>query len=107
MGDFFELQEMGILDEMGEYIGHGVRYRRRRKNIPRGDNITSKNAKNGVFNWLLQFQPKSGHWEGQNRIIKDYAKYKNWNKSVPNDICMKIQKEFGDFMKWYKRTRNK
>ena len=107
MGDTFELQEMGILDEMGEYTGYDTNYRPRRKNrnIPRGENVTSKNAKNGVFRWLNKY--KKPFWDGENKIVAAYALYRQWPRQNAKATCVLIQKEFGDFIRWYKKRINK
>lgn len=64
MGDFFELQEAGILDEMGEYIGNN-------DSIDHYHHNEAYNRNNKVRNFMKErglFTPKA-----QKRALKEYG----------------------------------
>lgn len=119
MGDIAD----GILDgdfdeETGEYIGPGMGFPRslareqREKqqmyanyNTKNTTPTTGPNAVNGVFKFLKG--QKLEQEEIDNIIIKYNNEEIGISKEVENikeETCNQIQKDFGKFVKWFKKT---
>lgn len=62
MGEFFDLQEAGLLDEMGEYIGDDPGYHAANSAAPRNQQIRNFMKQRGITT------PKA-----QKRAIKEYG----------------------------------
>jgi hypothetical protein len=105
MGDAYDLYEGGYLDQFGEYCESFTEMPSRRSKKRPHIFRSPEHCKRGVFNWLESVKPWKKHWEGPNKIVNEYAKFRNWNYDVFS-ICVEIQKEFRDFMQWYGKTRN-
>lgn len=112
MGDTFELQETGHLDNMGEYIEQKPDFNfAKKKNIIRRkrgarfihNTFSEKHQVNGVMYYLYDKGYK--HAEKAHELIKQWAKSNNIDIPAERPIvslCLEIQKDFTKFVNWYK-----
>ena len=121
MGEFFELYSAGILDEMGEYIGHGYECvystSRPKKQDPNYDpvrgvdnfiriNYPGKVNRKVVCNVMLRYGNEVlGHQHKKMPRIDDplYRMYQNHVKA----ICRMAQSNWRSFASWFDKTYKK
>lgn len=94
MGDAFDLYEMGILDEMGEYIGDGVDYRERRKGKRRHD------PRKGVLTYIHRLYIGKAKMPSALKIAKHYAEEKKIEWKTEEEMFNKISADFTGLVQW-------
>lgn len=103
MGEFFELWEDGILDEMGEYIGDGDEYPRRRKGKFNG----KPNPRKGVISYIHNAYAGRSEMPKALSIAKMYAAQVGIIFESEEKMFAAISANFKDFSAWFKENRNK
>lgn len=112
MGEHAEMMLDGILDDMGEYTGHGYGYPRQHRKFNKKNNHLG-----GVRNYLRNSGPVKGQHISHKAIrdillayatlinhppIGDHQTGEDWDRSISEVIT----KEWSKFLNWFKTYKS-